>query len=58
MNLLTDVIDRMSGVAVLKEKIIQLDKIMEGMQRIMIEQQKDIAEVKGQLKALIAMRRE
>jgi len=56
MNLLTDVLDRMSGVAILKEKIIQQDKVLEGMQKIILEQQKDIAEIKGTLKAMIAIR--
>lgn len=56
MSIVTDILDRLSGVAVLKEKIAQQDKVLEGMQRVVLEQQRDIAELKGSLKALIAIR--
>jgi uncharacterized coiled-coil protein SlyX len=55
MSLLTDILDRLSGVAALKEKIAQQDKVLENMQRIMLEQQREIAEVRGTLKALVAI---
>lgn len=55
MSALTEILDRFSGIASLKEKIVQQDKVLEGMQRIMLEQQKDIAEMKGTLKAMIAL---
>ncbi len=55
MSALTEILDRLSGIASLKEKIVQQDKVLEGMQRIMLEQQKDIAELKGMLKAMIAL---
>lgn len=55
MSLVTDILDRLSGVASLKEKIAQQDRALEGMQRIMLDQQRDIAELKGTLKALVAM---
>ena len=58
MSVLTEVLDRLSGVAVVKEKIIQLDRLIEGMQKIMLDQQKDIAEMKGTLKALISIKKE
>lgn len=58
MSVLTEVLDRLSGVAVVKEKIIQLDRVIEGMQKIMLDQQKDIAEMKGTLKALISIKKE
>ena len=56
MSLFADILDRLSGVNSLKEKIASQDKVLEQMQRIMLEQQKDIAELKGTLKALVALR--
>lgn len=56
MSIVTDILDRLSGVAILKEKMAQQDKVLEGMQRVVLEQQRDIAELKGSLKALIAIR--
>ena len=56
MSIVTDILDRLSGVAILKEKIAQQDRVLEGMQRVVLEQQRDIAELKGSLKALIAIR--
>jgi len=58
MSLVTDILDRLSGVAVLKEKIAQQDKVIENMQRIMLDQQRDVSELKGTLKAMLAMRSE
>ena len=56
MSLFADILDRLSGVNTLKEKMTAQDKVLEQMQRIMLEQQKDIAELKGTLKALVALR--
>jgi hypothetical protein len=56
MSLFADILDRLSGVNSLKEKMTAQDKVLEQMQRIMLEQQKDIAELKGTLKALVALR--
>ena len=56
MSLVADILDRLSGVGQLKEKLIQQDKAIEGMQRILLEQQKDIAELKGTLKAMLSIR--
>ena len=56
MSLFGDILDRLSGVNSLKEKMTAQDKVLEQMQRIMLEQQKDIAELKGTLKALVALR--
>ena len=53
MSLVTDILDRLSGVAVLKEKLAQQDRVLEGMQRVLLDQQRDIAEVKGSMKAMI-----
>jgi uncharacterized coiled-coil protein SlyX len=53
VSLVTDILDRLSGVAVLKEKLAQQDRVLEGMQRVLLDQQRDIAEVKGSMKAMI-----
>jgi hypothetical protein len=53
MSVLTDILDRLSGVAALKERVVELTTQLGDLRRVMLEQQKDLAEVKGQLKALI-----
>lgn len=55
MTIVTDILDRLSGVAVLKERVNDLTGQLSDMRRILIEQQKDVAELRGQLKALIHM---
>jgi uncharacterized coiled-coil protein SlyX len=55
LTILTDILDRLSGVAALKEKITHQDKVIEGMQRIMLEQQRDLAELKGTLRAMVTL---
>lgn len=55
MNVLTDILDRLSGIATVKERVGDLVTQLTEMRKVMIEQQKDIAELKGQLKALIQM---
>jgi uncharacterized coiled-coil protein SlyX len=55
MSLVAEIVDRLSGVAALREKVAQQDKILDGMQRIMLDQQRELAEVKGTLKALVTM---
>jgi hypothetical protein len=55
MSVLTDIIDRLSGIAALKERVVELTAQLGDLRRVMLEQQKDLAEVKGQLKALIQM---
>jgi len=56
MSLVTDILDRLSGVSALKERVIAQDRIIEQMQRLMLDQQRELAEVKGMLKALTAPR--
>jgi uncharacterized coiled-coil protein SlyX len=53
--LITDILDRLSGVSQLKERLAQQDKVIERMQNIMLEQQKELAEIRGMLKALVAI---
>jgi len=55
MSLVAEILDRLSGVAALREKVAQQDKTLDGMQRIMLDQQRELAEVKGTLRALVTM---
>lgn len=55
MSLVAEILDRLSGVAALRENVAQQDKVLDGMQRIMLDQQRELAEVKGTLRALITM---
>jgi uncharacterized coiled-coil protein SlyX len=55
MSLITDILDRLSGVTSLKDKIAQQDRVLETMQRIILEQQKDISELKGTLRGLMTV---
>ena len=56
MSLVTDILDRLSGVTQLKEKVQQQDRVLERMQKILLEQQRELAEVRGMVKALVAIR--
>ena len=56
MSLITDILDRLSGVSALRERVVAQDKIVEQMQRLMLDQQRELAEVKGMLKAMAALR--
>ena len=55
MSLVTDILDRLSGVSALKERVVTQDRIIEQMQRLMLDQQRELAEVKGILKTLLAL---
>ncbi len=55
MSLVAEIVDRLSGVSALREKVAQQDKVLEGMQRIMLDQQRELAELKGTLRALVTM---
>jgi len=55
MSILTDILDRLSGIAALKERVVELGAQLGDIRKAVIEQQKDVAELKGQLKALIQM---
>jgi archaellum component FlaC len=55
MSIVTEIIDRLSGINAVKERVTDLTGQLGEMRKVMIEQQKDIAELKGQLKALIQM---
>ena len=53
MSILTDILDRLSGVQVVKERLADLTTQLSELRRIIIEQQKDVAELKGQIRALV-----
>jgi hypothetical protein len=53
MSILTDILDRLSGVQVVKERLADLTAQLSDMRKVIIEQQKDVAELKGQIRALI-----
>lgn len=55
MSALADVLDRLSGVAEVKARVTDLALHLAEMRRIILDQQKELAEVRGQLKALIQM---
>jgi hypothetical protein len=55
MSLVADVLDRLTGINTVKERLINQDKIIDQMQRIMLEQQRELAELKGMMKAVVSM---
>jgi uncharacterized coiled-coil protein SlyX len=55
LNLITDILDRLSGVSQLKERLAQQDKVIERMQSLLLDQQKELAEIRGTLKAFVAI---
>jgi len=64
MSVLTDILDRLSGIAALRESIATLreklnkqDQTLDGMQRIMLDQQREIAELRGIMKGMIEVQR-
>jgi len=64
MSVLTDILDRLSGIAALRESIASLreklnkqDQTLDGMQRIMLDQQREIAELRGMMKGMIEVQK-
>jgi hypothetical protein len=55
MSLVADVLDRLTGINTVKERLINQDKIIDQMQRIMLDQQRELAELKGMMKAVVSM---
>ncbi len=53
MSVLTDILDRLSGISSLRDRVGELVQQQGDLRRMIIEQQKDLANVQGQLKALI-----
>jgi uncharacterized coiled-coil protein SlyX len=55
MSILTDILDRLSGITAMRERVNDLTVQLGELRRVVVEQQKDIAGLQGQLKALIQM---
>ena len=55
MSMLTDVMDRLTDISALRTQINELIQQQREMRGIMLTQQHELAEVRGQLKALIQM---
>lgn len=55
MSIVTDILDRLSGIGVLRERVHDLTGQLAEIRRVVVEQQKDVASLQGQLKALIQM---
>jgi peptidoglycan hydrolase CwlO-like protein len=55
MSVLTDVMDRLTDISSLRTQVTELMKQQREMRGIMLSQQRELAEVRGQLKALIQM---
>jgi hypothetical protein len=53
MSLLTDVMDRLTDISALRTQVTELIVQQREMRSVMLAQQTDLAEVRGQLKALI-----
>jgi uncharacterized coiled-coil protein SlyX len=57
VSALSDILDRLSGVSQLKERIALQDRTLERMQSLMLEQQRELAELKGMVRALVSIQR-
>jgi hypothetical protein len=55
MSMLTDVMDRLTDISALRTQVTELISQQREMRGIMLTQQRELAEVRGQLKALIQM---
>jgi hypothetical protein len=55
MSMLTDVMDRLTDISALRTQVTELISQQREMRTIMLAQQRELAEVRGQLKALIQM---
>lgn len=56
MSVLTDVMDRLTDISSLRTQVTELIQQQREMHGIKLTQQRELAEVRGQLKALIRMR--
>jgi hypothetical protein len=55
VSILADVLDRLTGIAVVRERMQDLSAQLIDVRKAVLEQQKDIAGLQGQLRALIQM---
>lgn len=55
MSMLTDVMDRLTDISALRTQVTELVQQQREMRSIMLTQQRELAELRGQLKAMIQM---
>ncbi len=55
MSTLTDILDRLTDIGTLRSQINTLVKEQSELRSVLLQQQREIAEVRGQLKAMIQM---
>ena len=55
MSTLTDILDRLTDIGALRNQIGTLVKEQNEIRAVVLQQQREIAEVRGQLKAMIQM---
>lgn len=55
MSTLTDILDRLTDIGTLRSQINTLVKEQNELRSVLLQQQREIAEVRGQLKAMIQM---
>lgn len=55
MSTLTDILDRLTDIGTLRNQIGTLVKEQGELRSVMLQQQRELAEVRGQLKAMIQM---
>jgi hypothetical protein len=53
MSVLTDVLDRLADISALRAQVSELVVQQRDMRGVMLTQERELAEVRGQLKALI-----
>ena len=56
LSTLTDILDRLTDIGTLRSQIGTLVKEQNELRSVVLQQQREIAEVRGQLKAMIPMR--
>jgi uncharacterized coiled-coil protein SlyX len=55
VSVVTEILNRLSGISALRDQVTAQAAMLAEMRRVMIEQQKDMASLQGQMKALIQM---
>ena len=55
MSVLTDVMDRLTDISALRTQVTELIQQQREMRNIILTQQRELAEVRGQFKAVIQM---
>jgi len=53
MSTLTEILDRLSGISALRERVGELSGHIDQMRTMIVAQQRDVSNIQGQLRALI-----